>query len=289
MKTCYMLDMDGVIYRESQVLPGAAELIGLFLEKSIPFLFLTNHSAPTAEDLVVKLSHLGIPNLNPRHFYTSAQNTADFLNEMHPRCTAYVIGEAGLNLALQTAKIPNDSISPNYVVIGEGNHRIDRINKAHELIERGARLVVTNPDHGCPISSKTTHLGAAALSAYLEAGTGQRPYYLGKPNPYMFTRACKRFGIKDIHPNNVVMVGDTMETDIRGAVEIGFQSYLVLTGSTRMEDLGRYVYQPTRILEDLQEIYSEIRTNAPSDRLSSPAFKTTDFPVHIRQRPAMTK
>src|SRR5439155_12741731 len=85
------------------------------------------NSAPTAEDLALKLKHLGIRELNPRHFYTSALNTADFLSETHPNCTAFVIGESGLAAALHEKKIANDAISPNYVVVGEGAATTDKL------------------------------------------------------------------------------------------------------------------------------------------------------------------
>src|SRR5213075_544717 len=100
MKTGYLIDMDGVIYRENHLIPGAADFVDALLETGTPFLFLTNNSAPTPEDLAVRLKHLGIPNLAARHFYTSALNTADFLSEMHPTCTVFVIGEGGLLAAL---------------------------------------------------------------------------------------------------------------------------------------------------------------------------------------------
>jgi NagD protein len=99
------------------------------------------------------------------------------------------------------------------------------------------------------------------------------------------------------------MVGDTMETDIRGGIEVGMQAYLVLTGSTRMEDLANYVYQPTRILESIADLVEEVATGVPSDRKNSPALpnangefrarngarhQTELLKVH-RPRPAMTK
>src|SRR5439155_4373503 len=86
--------MDGVIYRENHLITGAVEFVDAMLATGTPFLFLTNNSAPTAEDLAVKLKHLGIRELHPRHFYTSALNTADFLSETHPNCTAFAIGKA---------------------------------------------------------------------------------------------------------------------------------------------------------------------------------------------------
>lgn len=269
--TGFLIDMDGVIYRENHLIAGAAEWIEYMLQNYIPFVFLTNNSAPTAEDLAIKLKHLGIANLTEKHFYTSALNTADFLAETHPLCSAFSIGETGLASALQARKIPNDSIHPHYVVVGEGNPTLEKLNKAHELIEKGARLIVTNPDNWCPVGSEKTRPGAGALAAYLEASTGQRGYYLGKPNPYMFAQAKKRLG-KTV--SRFVMIGDTMETDIRGAIEIGMEAYLVLSGSTLLEDTQNYVYQPTRILEGIHELLEEYKSGQPSDRKQSPALSS---------------
>jgi NagD protein len=305
MKTGYLIDMDGVIYRENNLIPGAAEFINALVATSTPFLFLTNNSAPTPEDLAVRLKHIGIGELSARHFYTSALNTADFLSETDPGCTAFVIGESGLQTALHERKIPNDAIKPRYVVVGEGATTMERLTKAHECIEKGARLIATNPDNWCPVSSDKTRPGAGSTAAFLEASTGRSAYYCGKPNGYMFHRARRK--LADIvlnEPDNVVMIGDTMETDIRGAVEAGMQSFLVLTGSTQLELVGDYVYQPTRILQSVADLTEEVKTGKVSDRLNSPAFANGTGALHKsghrhqtdvfafnkpRPRPAMTK
>src|SRR5438046_5106001 len=120
MRTGYLIDMDGVIYRENHLIPGAGDFVEALIATGTPFLFLTNNSAPTPEDLAVRLKHLGIAGVSPRHFYTSALNTADFLNETHPDCTAFVIGEGGLLTALNQRKIPNDALQPSYAAVGDG-------------------------------------------------------------------------------------------------------------------------------------------------------------------------
>ena len=266
--------MDGVVYRENQLIPRASEFVEALIESGAPFVFLTNNSAPTPEDLSVRLGHLGIPGLSPRHFYTSALNTADFLSETHPACTVFVIGEGGLLNALHERKIANDQMHPSYVVVGEGAASMEKLAKAHTCVERGARLLATNPDNWCPISHEDTRPGAGATAAFLEASTGRRAYYLGKPNGYMFHRACRKLAelVGGAKPDQIVMIGDTMETDIRGAIEAGLQAHLVLTGSTRVEEVPDYVYQPTRVLASVADLIEEIRSGTPSDRLDSPAL-----------------
>lgn len=305
MKTGFLIDMDGVIYRENHLIPGAADFVEALVASGMPFIFLTNNSAPTPEDLAVRLRHLGIPGLSSRHFYTSALNTADFLGETHPGCTVFVIGEGGLLAALHEQKIANDAIHPSYVVVGEGAASMEKLAKAHACIERGARLLATNPDNWCPVSNTETRPGAGATAAFLEASTGRRAYYLGKPNGYMFHRARRLLAdMVGGAPDQIVMIGDTMETDIRGAVESGLAAYLVLSGSTQLESVGDYVYQPTRVLKSVADLIDEVKSGKPSNRLDSPVFSHAvdkrsrsgkrhqtdeEHPQKPRPRPPMTR
>lgn len=250
MKTGYLIDMDGVIYRGAQLLPGAIEFIDSLKASSTPFLFLTNNSARTPKDFVAKLAHLGLK-VSWKNFYTAAHCTADFLVRQQPTCSAFIIGEGGLNVALAEAGIAFDSTRPDFVVVGEGRLlNYDSLELAVRCVAGGSRLVATNPDTWCP-TDNGPRPGTGAYAALLEAATGKKAYYLGKPNPFMFLMARRRLGL---HTEETVMIGDTMETDIKGAVELGLQAFLVLTGSTPRDSLTNYAYQPTRVLNSLTDL-----------------------------------
>lgn len=250
MSKGYLIDMDGVIYRGSTMIPGAVEFIQQLQRTGTPFLFLTNNSERSPKDLVAKFSHYGLK-VSWRNFYTAAHCTADFLVRQQPTSSAFVIGEGGLIIALQEAGIAFDSIKPDFVVVGEGRVlSFELMEKAMRLLAKGSRLVATNPDTWCPTDAGPRP-GTGALVALLESATNTKAYCLGKPNPFMFVMARKRLGLRT---DETVMIGDTMETDIRGAVELGIPACLVLTGSTKREDVARYPYQPSGILNSIADL-----------------------------------
>src|SRR4029079_3866078 len=116
-----------------------------------------------------------------------------------PNGTVFVIGEGGLLAALHDYKIASDSIEPRYVVVGEGATTMERLGKAHEYLERGARLLATNPDNWCPVSSKKTRPGAGATAAFLAESSGRRARSHGKPNGYMFHEARRKLAAVALH------------------------------------------------------------------------------------------
>ena len=250
MREGYLIDMDGVIYRGSEPIPGAAEFIRYLQDSETPYLFLTNNSTYTPLDVVFKLKKFGIETL-PEHVCTSAQVTAEFVHKQRPDGSAFVIGEGGLLTALADVGYASNSDSPDYVIVGEGRVlNFELVEKAHRLIARGAGLISTNSDTWCP-TDNGPRPGCGAIVALLEAATGKRAYHVGKPNPFMMRAARKRIGLST---DEVIMIGDTMETDIRGATDLGFSSILVLTGSTTRESLWDYPFRPARIVESIAEL-----------------------------------
>ncbi len=250
MKHGYLIDMDGVIYRGSEAIPGAAEFLSFLQAERIPYLFLTNNSAYTALDVVVKLRKFDI-NTTVEHVYTSAMATAEWVHKQRPNGTAFVIGEGGLLAALNAVHYATSREQPDYVIVGEGRVlNFEMAEHAHRCISRGAKLVSTNSDTWCPTDAGPRP-GCGAIVAMLESATGVTAYHVGKPNPFMMRAARKRIGLAT---DEVIMVGDTMDTDIRGAADLGFRSILVLTGSSSRATLDGYPYRPNEVVDSIAEL-----------------------------------
>jgi NagD protein len=250
MKYGYLIDMDGVIYHSSERIAGAAEFIRYLQREAIPYLFLTNNSSYMPLDVVVKLRQFDI-DTSVEHVYTSAMATAEFVEHQKPNGTAFVIAEGGLLKALNDVHYAISRQSPDYVIVGEGRVlNFEMVEQAHRMIAAGSKLLSTNADTWCPTDTGPRP-GCGAIVAMLEAATGRRAYHVGKPNPFMMRAARKRLGLRT---DEVVMIGDTMETDIRGATDMGYQSILVLTGSSTLDTLKEFPFSPTRVVNSIAEL-----------------------------------
>jgi NagD protein len=246
----YLIDMDGVIYRGSQLIPGADRFIHALRSADIPFLFLTNNSQRTRRDVATKLQRLGIDALE-KHVFTCAMATARFLARQKPAGTAYVIGEGGLLTALHSNGYAIVDKAPDYVIVGEGRTlNFEMVESALGMILGGAKLVATNLDPNCPTQAGTRP-GCGAIVAMLESAAGVKAFSVGKPSPVMLRAARKELGLAT---DETIVIGDTMETDILGGVQLGFKTILVLSGGTRREDLAHYAYRPDKIVESIADL-----------------------------------
>ncbi|MPZ95101.1 MAG: HAD-IIA family hydrolase [Propionibacteriales bacterium] len=247
---CWLTDMDGVLVHEDKALPGAAEFLQRLVDRERRFLVLTNNSIFTPRDLAARLARTGL-NVPEESIWTSALATATFLADQHPGGSAYVIGEAGLTTALHEAGYTLTDVDPDYVVLGETRtYSFEAITRAIRLIGKGARFIATNPDATGP-SADGPLPATGSIAALITRATGAEPYFVGKPNPMMFRSALNRI---EAHSETTAMVGDRMDTDVVAGIEAGLETVLVLTGSTKREDVGRFPYQPTRILESIADV-----------------------------------
>ncbi|HEX9414305.1 MAG TPA: TIGR01457 family HAD-type hydrolase [Ktedonobacterales bacterium] len=246
----YLMDMDGVLVRGAQMIPGAVEFIVRLRARGLPFLILTNNSLYSPRDLQARLSRGGL-DVPIEALYTSALATAQFLSRQSPGGTAYVIGEAGLTTALHDVGFVLSDHQPDYVVLGETlSYSFERLTQAIRLVAAGARFIATNPDVVGALEEGLVP-ATGAVAALIAEATGVKPYFIGKPNPLMMRSALRQLGA---HSETTVMIGDRMDTDIIAGTEAGMRTILVLSGVTRPEQVNRYPYRPTHVVESVGHI-----------------------------------
>jgi NagD protein len=256
----WLTDMDGVLVHEERPIPGAAEFLEALRRSGRRFLVLTNNAIFTPRDLRARLLSSGL-DIPEESIWTSALATAQFLDEQRRGGTAYAIGEAGLTTALHEIGYTMTPRSPDYVVLGETrNLSFEAITTAIRLIEAGARFIATNPDPTGP-STHGSIPATGSVAALITKATGVDPYFIGKPNPLMMRSALNRI---EAHSESTVMVGDRMDTDIISGLEAGLRTILVLTGSTRAEQIERFPYRPTRVVDSVADLVELVEQTAPT-------------------------
>lgn len=249
-KKGFICDMDGVIYHGNRLLPGVKEFVDWLYREEKNFLFLTNSSERSPKELQQKLRRMGL-DVDESHFYTSALATARFISSQAPGCSAYVIGGAGLIMALHDEGITMNDVDPDYVIIGEGNsYNYENILRAVRLVLKGARLIGTNSDLTGPTEQGLVP-ACRALVSPIELATGKAAYYVGKPNPLMMRTGLNILGC---HSQDTAIIGDRMDTDIVAGIECGLDTVLVLSGVTSREEIGHFPYRPRLVLKGVGEI-----------------------------------
>ena len=253
---CWLIDMDGVLVHEERAIPGAADFISALSRSDRRFQVLTNNSIYTPRDLRARLLASGI-DIPEGSIWTSAMATAQFLDSQRQNGSAYVIGEAGLTTAMHEVGYVLTDRNPDYVVLGETRtYSFEAITTAIRLLDAGARFIATNPDPTGP-SREGSLPATGAVAALITRASGVVPYFVGKPNPLMMRSALNRI---EAHSETTVIVGDRMETDVISGLEAGLRTVLVLSGSTKSEQVGRFPYLPTKVVDsvaDLVELVSE--------------------------------
>lgn len=258
---CWLTDMDGVLVHEEKALPGGPEFIQALQDHGRPFLVLTNNSIYTARDLRARLVRSGI-DIPEGSIWTSALATAKFLADQSAGGSAYVIGETGLTSALHEIGFVLTERDPDYVVLGETRtYSFEAITRAIRLIEKGARFIATNPDVTGP-SAEGSLPATGSVAALITRATGVSPYFVGKPNPLMMRSSLNQI---EAHSETTVMVGDRMDTDVISGLEAGLRTILVLTGSTRVEDIDRFPYRPTRVVDSIADVVPLVTEFAPRE------------------------
>ena len=250
----WLTDMDGVLIHEGVPIPGADAFIKRLRESGRPYLVLTNNSMYTPRDLHARLYRMGLE-VPVENIWTSALATAQFLDDQRPGGTAYVIGEAGLTTALHDIGYVLSDSSPDYVVLGETRtYSFEALTKAIRLINDGARFIATNPDETGP-STEGVLPATGSVAALITKATGRRPYFVGKPNPLMMRAGLNAIGA---HSETSAMIGDRMDTDVLAGIEAGMETFLVLTGLTRPEEVERHPFRPSQVVDSIADLVDRV-------------------------------
>lgn len=248
--SAWLIDMDGVLVHEGIALDGAKEFLNRLEERDIPHLILTNNSIFTPRDLSARLATSGLQ-VPPERIWTSALATAKFLANQTDNRRAFVVGEAGLTTALYEEGFVMTSVDPEFVVLGETRtYSFEMITTAIRLIQRGVRFIATNPDPTGP-SADGDLPATGAVAAMIEKATGRSAFFVGKPNPIMLRNGLNKIGA---HSEETSIVGDRMDTDIQAGVETGLCTHLVLTGSTKREDIIKFPYRPNHVHASIKDV-----------------------------------
>ncbi|MCY3976963.1 MAG: HAD-IIA family hydrolase [Chloroflexi bacterium] len=245
-------DMDGVLWRGSQALPGMSEFFELLFARPLDFVLATNNSSRTQQDYVDKLARMGVSGIQARHIVTSGTATVSYLKTQYPAGTRmYVLGGGGLKRMLDCAGYERVGACAEVVVCGiDFALTYEKAQTATLLIRAGARFIGTNPDPSFP-SPEGLVPGAGSIIALIEAASGQSPTIIGKPDRGMFDAALRQLGAR---PEETLMIGDRIGTDIAGAQMLGLQTALVMTGVETEESLRASDVQPDMVFAGLPEL-----------------------------------
>lgn len=227
----YFLDIDGTVIRGRQAIQGAKEFLWHLSEQQIPFLYLTNNSTRTRQQVSEMLEDFSFP-ASLEHIYTASMAVKRYLQQEMFVAKAYVIGQEGLLSAVQEAGCTVTADQPDVVIVGRDEQfSYQKMTQACIAIQQGAQLIGTSADRAFP-TERGFIPGSGALIAGIQAATGVEPLFIGKPERIMMKYALEYIGLA---ASDVLMVGDNLETDIAAGHQMHMDTWLVFTGVTTPE------------------------------------------------------
>jgi len=249
-KKVAFLDLDGTIYMGDDLIPGAKEFLDYLRNKGIYFYFLSNNSSRSKADYVKKLSALGIYT-GEEGIILSTDGVIAFLLEIDVR-DIYVVGTKSMKEMFIEAGFHVESSNPRFVILGfDTELTYEKLKTAALFIQNGVELIATHPDLVCPTPEGFIP-DTGAMLALFEKATNKKPFKIfGKPNPEMITHILKKYNVS---PENVVMIGDRIYTDMELARRVPCDSILVLSGETKKEDLASIEEHPTLVVDSIADL-----------------------------------
>lgn len=257
----FIFDMDGVLYRGKQPLPGVQTLFDALTLRGIRILLATNNSMALPSGYVQRMADQGVT-IDESQVQTSATATRDYLRDTLPTgSTILVVGMPALGelmYADAAFTAPTDETAPEdiaAVVVGlDLEFTYAKLRRASDAVRAGATFVATNADATLPHEGGVQP-GAGSIVAAIATAAGVTPVVVGKPEVLMMEKGIEQLGL---HPSEVVMVGDRLDTDILAGNRAGATTALVLTGVSQREDLETSEILPDYVFADLPALTQEI-------------------------------
>jgi 4-nitrophenyl phosphatase len=251
----FILDMDGVLWRDTQPIGNLPEIFSVIQENGWKVALATNNATKSTDQYVDKLNRFGVT-VDPSQIVTTATTTGYYLATKYPTGgPVYVIGEEGLLTTLREFGFYHSEEQPLAVVSSlDRNLTYQKLQTAAHFVNNGTLFIGTNPDRALPTPEGLIP-GAGSILAALEKATGRQAKVIGKPFPDMFELALSRL---EIHPQEVLAVGDQLETDIIGGQAAGCNTALVLTGVTNRTQAELANPGPTIIKNDFTTLINEL-------------------------------
>jgi HAD superfamily hydrolase (TIGR01457 family) len=245
-----MIDMDGTVYKGGNLIPGATDFIAALKDKGIPFVFLTNNSSGPRARYYDKLIRMGF-DVGPENVLTSMTATIRFLLSQRPGKSVYPVSSPEVRAEMDEAGVTLVDEDPDIVVLTfDRTITYEKINRAYQAVRDGAELIATHPDDLCP-TEDSYDIDIGPFIRMFEQMCDTKAIVIGKPNRLMLEMAAAEMGVD---PEDTVMVGDRLYTDIEMALSAGTASILVLTGETSIEDLRASGKSPTHVLDSVADI-----------------------------------
>lgn len=243
----YLIDLDGTMYKGTEKIEEAGHFVQELLQRGIPYLFVTNNSSRTPEQVAEKLRQFNIPT-EDNHVFTTSQATANYIYEIKANATVFVIGEEGIKTALEEKGFTLVDENPEFVVTGiDRDINYEKLAKACLGVRNGAKFISTNGDIAIP-TERGLLPGNGSLTSVVTVSTGVQPIFIGKPESIIMEQALEVLGTSK---DKTLMVGDNYDTDILAGMNAGLDTLLVHTGVTTPELLRNYKEQPTHTINSL--------------------------------------
>lgn len=248
--------MDGVLWRDTEPIGDLPALFQKIEQLGWKTVFVTNNATRSVNQYVEKLASFGVK-ANEEQIVNSGLATALYLKDKFPSGgTVYSIGEEGLFQTLREYGFEQSEREPLAVVASlDRELTYKKLKMGAAFIRTGVPFLGTNPDPALPTAEGYIP-GTGAILAALEAASGRSPLIIGKPSPKMYQMALESL---NINPENALVVGDQMPTDIAAGIEAGCLTALVLTGVSTESTLDTFEYNPTFVAQDLSQLVDSFR------------------------------